>query len=75
MARDMYASVSYKDIRVELTAENCSWNPDIASDMVSRVKEMFEATLQSIVEYEGIEFLDDEDDVNVEVTGDSADDA
>lgn len=58
----MYACVSYKNIRVEMTAEGCSWNPDIANDMISRIREMFDATMKTVVEYEGIEFEDDEDD-------------
>lgn len=71
MAKDMYACVSYKDIRVEMTAEGCSWNPDIADDLIRRVREMFDATLKTVVEYEGLEFVD-EDEEEAEVTGEDA---
>lgn len=76
MAKDMYASICYKDIRVEMTAEGSSWNPDIADDMVKRVKEMFADALKMIVEYEGMEMFEvDEEDIDVEVSGDPNDDA
>ena len=77
MAKDMYASVSCKDIRVEMTAEGCSWNPDIANDLIRRVREMFDETLKAVIEYEGLEYFDDEDDeIDVEaVTEIKEDDA
>ena len=44
------ARVTFADLRVELTAEQASWNPDIVDDMISRVSRLWKEALQSMVE-------------------------
>ena len=51
MARDLNASMSYGDIRVDITAEGASWNPDIADDLAKRLCEMFRSAVSIISEY------------------------
>ena len=49
-SKDMIVRIVYDDIRCELIAEGASWSPDIADDMVARIKDLWTATMATIVE-------------------------
>ena len=49
-SKDMIARIVYDDIRCELIAEGASWNPDVANDMVARIKDLWKAAMETIVE-------------------------
>ena len=44
------AKVTFADLRVELTAEQASWNPDIVDDMIGRVSRLWKESLQAMVD-------------------------
>lgn len=48
--KDMIVRIVYDDIRCELIAEGASWNPDVANDMVARLKDLWRDSMQTIVE-------------------------
>lgn len=50
-ARDIAVHVGYLDLRVTIVSEGTSWSPDVASDMVSRMKTLWDNTLFSAVEF------------------------
>lgn len=45
MSRNMHAFIAWQDMKVGLVAEDVSWSPDVAQDMVNRVHEMWHDTL------------------------------
>lgn len=49
-SKDMIVRIVYDDIRCELIAEGSSWNPDVANDMVARIKDLWKAAMETIVE-------------------------
>ena len=48
--KNLIAKVTYSDLRVELIAEGAVWNPDIADDLIARVKNLWRDSLESMVE-------------------------
>ena len=42
--------VMFGDLRVEITAEQASWNPDVVDDMISRLSRLWRESLQAMVE-------------------------
>lgn len=63
--------IMYDDIRCELVSEGTSWSPDVANDMVARIKDLWQAAMTTIVESgayalryanEGIDWDDDDDE-------------
>jgi len=49
-ARSLIAKLQYGDLTVTLTAENASWNPDIADDLIKRVGVLWKESLESMLE-------------------------
>jgi hypothetical protein len=45
LSRNMHAVIAWQDMRVALTAEDVSWSPDVAADMVNRLHELWHDTL------------------------------
>ena len=45
ISRNMHAVIAWQDKRVALTAEDVSWSPDVAADMVNRLHELWHDTL------------------------------
>lgn len=45
LSRNMHAMIAWQDMRVALTAEDVSWSPDVAADMVNRLHELWHDTL------------------------------
>lgn len=68
MAREMGVYVRWGDIQVGIQADGVAWNPDVASDMVSRVKDLWNSTLAEAKAngFFDIMDMDDEDWVEVE---------
>jgi hypothetical protein len=61
--KNLIAKVSYGDLKVELIAEGAVWNPDIADDLIKRVKGLWHNTLEAMAETNAWEMVDaDEDD-------------
>jgi len=50
LGKTVTAKVTFADLRVELTAEQASWNPDIVDDMISRVSRLWKEALQAMVD-------------------------
>lgn len=48
--RSLIAKLQYGDLRVELTAEGASWNPDVADDLIKRVSTLWRETLDAMLE-------------------------
>lgn len=47
---DLIARITYGDIEVEMTAEGASWNPDVASDLISRTGLLWKEALTTLKE-------------------------
>ena len=50
LGKTVTARVMFADLRVELTAEQASWNPDVVDDMISRLSRLWKESLQAMVE-------------------------
>jgi hypothetical protein len=61
-SRDISVHVGYLDLRASLVAEGVSWSPDVASDMVNRMSQLWENTLRTGVEYGMFEGNEDEEE-------------
>ena len=48
--RSLIAKLQYGDLRVELTAEGASWNPDVADDLIKRVAGLWREALDAMLE-------------------------
>lgn len=48
--RSLIAKLQYGDLRVELTAEGASWNPDVADDLIKRVAALWREALDAMLE-------------------------
>ena len=48
--RSLIAKLQYGDLRVELTAEGASWNPDVADDLIKRVASLWREALDAMLE-------------------------
>lgn len=48
--RSLIAKLQYGDLRVELTAEGASWNPDVADDLIKRVSTLWREALDAMLE-------------------------
>lgn len=59
--RNLIARVTYADLRVELIAEGAVWNPDIADDLIGRVKILWRDSLESMVEANAWKMVDVDD--------------
>jgi hypothetical protein len=63
--KNLIAKVSYGDLKVELIAEGAVWNPDIADDLIKRVKNLWQNSLQAMSDTNAWEMVDsneEEDD-------------
>jgi hypothetical protein len=49
-SRSLIAKLQYGDLRVELTAEGASWNPDVADDLIKRVGSLWREALDAMLE-------------------------
>jgi len=58
---DINVFIRWEDFTVGLQAENVSWSPDVAVDMIARVKTLFNDTLESAWQFGLIQ--DSTDDV------------
>lgn len=64
-SKNIMARVIFGDLRVELTAEGASWNPDVADDLIKRVNHLWKSSLESMIEtgtWEDSSVLIDDDD-------------
>lgn len=59
--RSIIAKITYGDLKIELVAEGASWNPDIADDLIKRVKMMWRDSLESMLETNAWEAVDADD--------------
>ena len=60
-SRNLIAKVAYSDLRVELIAEGAVWNPDVADDLIARVKSLWRDSLESMVETNAWKMVDVDD--------------
>jgi hypothetical protein len=60
-SRNLIAKVTYADLRVELIAEGAVWNPDVADDLIARVKNLWRDSLESMVETNAWKMVDADD--------------
>lgn len=49
-SKDMICRVAYGDIYVQLVAENASWSPDVADDLIKRMSILWADAVKTIVE-------------------------
>ena len=63
VGKNLTAKVTYADLKVELIAEGASWNPDVADDLIKRVKVLWRDSLESMLETNAWNAVDvDQDD-------------
>ena len=60
-SKDIIVRVYYGDLRVEMIVENQGWNPDVADDVIARIKALWRDSLESMV-YTGAWNMFDIDD-------------
>lgn len=60
--KNLTAKVAYGDLKVELTAENVSMYPDIADDLMSRMKTLWRDALEAMMETNAWEAVDVDDE-------------
>lgn len=48
--RSLIARLQYGDLKVELTAEGASWNPDVADDLIKRVTVLWRESLTAMLD-------------------------
>jgi len=61
LSKNLIARVTYSDLRVELIAEGAVWNPDIADDLIARVKNLWRDSLESMVETNAWKMVDSDE--------------
>ena len=66
-SRNISLHLRYLDLNIAIMSEGSSWSPDIADDMVSRMKKYFDNTLYTMAEYnlvesESVQEEDEEDE-------------
>lgn len=49
-SRSLIARLQYGDLKVELTAEGASWNPDVADDLIKRVTVLWRESLTAMLD-------------------------
>ena len=49
--RNISLHLLYLDLNLALMSEGSSWSPDVADDMVARMKQYFDNTLHTMIEY------------------------
>lgn len=62
LSRNMHAVIAWQDMRVALTAEDVSWSPDVAQDMVNRLHELWHGTLMELHRFGMLANSPDDDD-------------
>jgi len=61
ISKNLIAKVAYADLKVELIAEGAVWNPDIADDLIARVKNLWRDSLESMVETNAWKMVDSDE--------------
>ena len=56
--KSLIAKITYGDLKVELIAENASWNPDVADDLIKRVSALWKDSLESMMETNAWKMVD-----------------
>ena len=59
--RDMSLHLAYLDLHLGIVAQGVGWNPDIADDMVNRMKGLFDQSLYTLHEYGHLGDWDDDE--------------
>ena len=62
LSKNLIARIQYGDLRVELTAEGASWNPDVADDLIKRVSMLWRESLQAMLETNTWQAVDADDE-------------
>jgi hypothetical protein len=62
VGKNLIAKVTYGDLKVELTAEGASWNPDIADDLIKRVRSLWRDSLEAMMETNAWTMVDADDE-------------
>lgn len=62
LSKNLIARIQYGDLRVELTAEGASWNPDVADDLIKRVSMLWRESLQAMLETNTWQAVDTDDE-------------
>ena len=62
LSKNLIARFQYGDLRVELTAEGASWNPDVADDLIKRVSMLWRESLQAMLETNTWQAVDTDDE-------------
>lgn len=60
--KSLIAKITYGDLKVELIAENASWNPDVADDLIKRVNNLWKESLNAMVETNAWQLMDSDQD-------------
>lgn len=60
--RDMSIHLAYLDLHLGIVAQGVGWSPDVADDMIGRMKDLFDQSLYTMAEYGVIDLDEDEDE-------------
>jgi hypothetical protein len=58
ISKNLIARITYGELKVELIAENASWNPDVADDLIKRISKLWKDSLESMMETNAWKMID-----------------
>ena len=61
-SRDMSVHVAYLDLQLAIVAQGVAWSPDVATDMINRVNQLFDQSMMTLASYGAFDNDDDEED-------------
>lgn len=61
-SKDMVMRVQYGDLKTEIIVENQGWNPDVADDVISRIKALWRDSLDAMVQTGAWNMVDVDED-------------
>ena len=61
-SKNLIAKIAYGDLEVSLIAEQASWNPDVADDLIKRASYLWKESLVSMSETNSWAALDADED-------------
>ena len=61
-SRDMSVHVAYLDLQLAIVAQGVAWSPDVATDMINRVGQLFDQSMMTLASYGAFDNDDDEED-------------
>lgn len=64
MGRNMHVYLSWQEMRIGITAEDVSWNPDVAEDMANRLHDIWYNALLELNRFGMLDNGQEDEDVD-----------